>query len=296
LNPRDTPTIGVFDSGVGGLTILAELQARLPHERFVYAADNAHFPYGTRTPADVTKWTLATVGQMLATVPVDVIVVACNTASTAALPSLRQKFGIPVVGVVPAVKPAAASTKSGVVGLLATSATVTRPYTDELIDQHARHVTVVRVGSKLLVDLAEAKLRGESVVIEQVRQEIAPFFTYKCASSELGEQPKSVDTIVLGCTHFPLLLDELKQAAQWPVTWLDSGSAVAQRTAALLGERGIQVASGKVSGVAPAAENICFFTSVSDTTGATSIANLLPVLAQYDLLQVRHLPLPIDVQ
>jgi glutamate racemase len=296
LNPRDTPTIGVFDSGVGGLTILSELQSRLPHARFVYAADNAHFPYGTRSPADVTKWTLATVGQMLATVPVDVIVVACNTASTAALPALRQKFGIPVVGVVPAVKPAAAGTKSGVVGLLATSATVTRPYTDELIDQHARHVTVLKVGSKLLVDLAEAKLRGESVVIEQVRQEIAPFFAYKHRSSEFGAEPNSVDTIVLGCTHFPLLLDELKQAAQWPVTWLDSGSAVAQRTAAVLGERGIQTDSGNVSRVVRGAENICFFTSVSDAMGASSVTNLLPVLAQYDLLQVRHLPLPIDVQ
>ena len=290
MNPRDAPTIGVFDSGVGGLTILAELQSRLPHARFVYTADNAHFPYGTRTPADVTKWTLATVGQMLATVAVDVIVVACNTASTAALPALRQKFGIPVVGVVPAVKPAAACTKSGVVGLLATSATVTRPYTDDLIDQHARHVTVVRVGSKLLVDLAEAKLRGETLIIDQVRQEIAPFFNYKNTASDVGKQPKSVDTIVLGCTHFPLLLDELKQAALWPVMWLDSGSAVAQRTVAVLGERGLKIAPDG----ARALDNICFFTSVSETTGATSMANLLPVLAQYDLPVIRHLPLPID--
>ncbi len=225
---RRSPTIGVIDSGVGGLSVLAAVRERLPSCRFRYVADNLHYPYGLRAEDDVVRCVVLSVDRVLAREPLDLLIVACNTASTVVLPALRQRHAFPIVGVVPAVKPAAQRTRTGTIGLLATPLTVNVRYMDELIAEHAPGKTVVRVGSNILVGAAEAKLRGEPVDLRAIAAEIAPFF-----SAVPGRAP--VDVCVLGCTHFPLLREELAKAAPHRVLWLDSAEAIAARVASLLG-------------------------------------------------------------
>src|SRR5690606_17659989 len=179
--PRPEPTprlprVLVFDSGVGGLSILAEIRARVPHCELVYACDNGAFPYCTKGKeglATRVDWVLKAL--IRATAP-DIVVVACNTASTVALPHVRAHFQKPVVGVVPAIKPAAKLTQSGVIGLLATPATVARPYTLGLIADFASHCTVHRLGSARLVQIAEDKLRGQTPNTAEIRDIISPLF------------------------------------------------------------------------------------------------------------------------
>ena len=219
-------TIGIFDSGVGGLAVYREVRARLPGARFVYCFDNLHFPYGSLSEDEVVLHTLAAVQSLVVRHQVNLLIIACNTASTIVLPQLRTLLAIPVIGVVPAIKPAAALTKTGTIGLLATHATVARRYSDELIAQYASGCQVVRVGSSALVELAERKLRGAPLDLTKVRAEIAPLFA-------AGPGPQQLDCVVLGCTHFPLLAEELVQAAPWPVQWLDSGTAIAGRSVQL---------------------------------------------------------------
>jgi glutamate racemase len=227
------PRIGVFDSGVGGLSVYEQIRRRLPGAHYVYCSDNLNYPYGTKTEAEVVAAVRRAVGLVDAKYPLDLIVVACNTASTLVLPFLRSEFAVPVVGVVPAVKPAAAASTSKIIGLLATPGTVRRPYTDELVQSFASQCQVIRVGSKLLIDAAEAKLRGEALDDDSLATEIAPFFAAGGAGGRL-------DIVVLGCTHFPLLRPELERLAPWPVQWIDSGDAVAQRVRQLFGEQGPQ--------------------------------------------------------
>lgn len=222
---QTAPAIGVFDSGVGGLSIYASIAKRLPEARYAFCSDNAHFPYGVRDEADVIHCVVGACERFVAKAGLDILVIACNTASTAALPALRDRLKIPVVGVVPAIKPAVSLSKTKVIGLLATPGTVKRSYTDDLVKQHAAGTHVVRVGSSALVEMAEGKLRGITPDPAAVRREIEPMFTTKA--------PGKVDVIVLGCTHFPLLTPELAAAAPWPVTWLDSGDAVAARVSVL---------------------------------------------------------------
>jgi glutamate racemase len=167
----------------------------------------------------------------------ELLVLACNTASTVALPKLRTSFTVPVVGVVPAIKPAASLTRTRTIGLLATPGTVQRPYIDELIQAHAADCRVLRAGSRRLVELAEKKLRGAAVPPAEVAAELAPLFNASPAGAS------RLDTVVLGCTHFPLLLDELAAAAPWPVQWLDASAGVAARTAYLLREQGRDAAA-----------------------------------------------------
>ena len=220
-------TIGIFDSGVGGLAVYQEVRQRLPGAAYVYCFDNKHFPYGSLHEDAVIQYTLDAAVPLVQRYQLNLLIVACNTASTVVLPPLRQLLPIPVIGVVPAIKPAAAATKTGTIGLLATPATVQRRYSDELILQHASGCQVMRVGSSVLVDLAERKLRGAVPSLAlAVQHEIAPLFAG-------GPGPKQIDTVVLGCTHFPLLAAELKQAAPWPVQWLDSGAAIAARCSEL---------------------------------------------------------------
>jgi glutamate racemase len=164
----------------------------------------------------------------------DVLVVACNTASTIVLPSLRARFSIPVVGVVPAIKPAAQISRTRVIGLLATPGTVRRQYTDALIREFASDCTVNMVGTSELVAMAERKLRGTPVDLDALKHEIQPLF--ERAPNATGK----IDTVVLGCTHFPMLVDELVQCSPWPISWIDSSEAVANRVltiAAQLPER-----------------------------------------------------------
>ncbi len=235
------PRIVVFDSGVGGLSIYEEMRLLLGPAEYIYCSDNAYFPYGIKSDDVVTQRVIDVARALEEKFHPDVYVVACNTASTVALEPLRQSITASVVGVVPAIKPAAASSVSGIIGLLATPATIKRPYTDELINNFAPNTRVVKVGSAKLVGLAEDFLRGLPIDQAAVAAEIKPLFV-KDADDKHG-----TDTVVLGCTHFPLLVDFLIKASPWPVRWLDSGPAVAARVKSLLpalGERGVLAPTG----------------------------------------------------
>lgn len=227
--------IAVFDSGLGGLTILQSLRARLPDGHYFYGMDNANFPYGPKSEAQVVEAVTGFLQRLLPTIRPDCLVIACNTASVAALKAVRGLYTIPVVGVVPAIKPAAAMTKTGVIGLLATPATIQSPYSSDLIKKYAPNCKVVRVGSARLAGIAEAKLRGRKPVAEEIARELAPFFA-PAGSGEADAQSKDcVDVVVLGCTHFPLLRDEFRAVSPGMIDWIDSGAAVAERVATVLG-------------------------------------------------------------
>ena len=213
-----------FDSGVGGLSVLAPARKLLPNAPFIYAADSAGYPYGTKTEAELAARVPALLGRMVERFRPRLAVIACNTASTIALEHVRAALDIPVVGTVPAIKPAAELSKSRVIGVLGTNATVRQPYVDDLAARFASDCTVIRHGSAELVDLAEAKLRGEAVPIEAVQQAIAP----------LIRQPggEKIDVMVLACTHFPLLQDEI--ASAFPtIAQVDGGPGIARRIAHL---------------------------------------------------------------
>ena len=214
----------IFDSGVGGLSVVKALREQMPGAPLAYVCDNAALPYGTKADAWLVQRIVQVCRAAVATSGARVLVVACNTASTLALEALRAAVPIPVVGTVPAIKPAAALSRSGVIGLLATSATVTRPYTDTLIHDFAGHCTVVRVAADGLVEQAERLLAGEPVDDAVIDAGLAPLW---CAPT--------LDTVVLGCTHFPLLRDLLNARAPRPLQWVDSGSAIARRVAQVAG-------------------------------------------------------------
>jgi glutamate racemase len=220
------PTILAADSGLGGLTVVAEIRRLLPAARLAYLCDNAFFPYGRRPDAELLDHFLNVMERAVRQVRPDLIVTACNTISTICLPELRAATTIPVVGVVPAIKPAAQQSRRKVIGLLATAATIDRPYTDDLIRRHAADCTVLRIGSGDLVEMAEAKLLGHAIDRARLPAILAPFF-----SRPQDQQP---DVVVLGCTHFPLLRTELEAAGPAGVAWIDSGVAVARRVLEVL--------------------------------------------------------------
>ena len=211
----------VFDSGMGGLTVAAAVRRLMPEARLAYLADTAAFPYGAWDEPHLVERICGVVGRAIAETGPSVVIVACNTASTVALEQLRHRYSVPFVGTVPAIKPAAARTRSGVIGVLATKGTVSREYTRALIDTYAFHCEVVLHGCGGLADLAERKMRGETVVSEAVAAEIHPVFV------ERGD--KRTDVVVLGCTHYPLLLEELHKAAPWPCGFIDPSDAIARR-------------------------------------------------------------------
>ena len=219
------PNVLVFDSGVGGLSILAELRRALPQCQLTFACDNEQFPYGTKDERTLTERVDKVLKALIRRVNPDIIVVACNSASTLVLPRIRSHFNKPVVGVVPAVKPAAKLSTTKRIGLLATPGTVKRQYTKQLITDFASDCTVISVGSSELVALAEQKLRGEAVSTNALKKILAPFL----AEPEL-------DTMILACTHFPLLRDELSELMDSDVQWVDSGQAIARRVQSLLPE------------------------------------------------------------
>ncbi len=214
--------IVVFDSGVGGLTILQALKNRLIEAEYIYASDKEHFPYGTKPDETVKNLASDFCQKLYQAHQPDILVVACNTASTLALEEIRQKVPCPVVGVVPAIKPAAKISQTKLIGLLATPATVKRAYIDRLASEFASDCTLIRVGSSQLVQIAEDKVAGKSVSLNIIADEIAPLFE------------ANVDVIVLGCTHFPHLIEEFKTVAPRPVVWLDSSEAIANRVISLL--------------------------------------------------------------
>ncbi|MFD2181037.1 glutamate racemase [Rhodoplanes azumiensis] len=246
------PTILVFDSGLGGLTVLREVVAARPDARYVYAADDAFFPYGRRGEAALTARLVPLMGELIAAHQPDLVVIACNTASTLVLPHLRAAFGVPFVGTVPAIKPACAASQSRLVSVLGTEATVKREYTRALIRDFGQGCAVTLVGSAHLASIAEAALRAEPVDAAAIGREIAPCF--------VEEDGRRTDTIVLACTHYPLLRDELVAASPWPVAFVDPAPAIARRVADLLGgERPAPDASPLVGG--RAAEDAIVFTS-----------------------------------
>jgi glutamate racemase len=260
------PRILVFDSGVGGLSVLDCIAAALPQAGLVYAADNAYFPFGTKEEEALVarvKEVLAVLSQRFSP---DLIVVACNTASTVALPAVRATVPAPVVGTVPAIKPAAEASITRTIGLLGTPGTVRRKYTQALIDKFASDCTVVRHGSAELVDLAERKLRGTSIDPEVVGGILAGLF----------QQPggADIDTVVLACTHFPLLGPELAARSPRPLRWIDSGAAIARRVATLLESQAATPADR------PSAHRAVF------TARTAAIEDLRPALARRGLNEV----------
>ncbi|WP_275287031.1 glutamate racemase [Halomonas elongata] len=208
----------VFDSGVGGLSVVASLRRRLPEAALAYACDNAMMPYGVREDDWLVERILEVCGAAVAASGCAGLVVACNTASTLALEALREHLAVPVVGTVPAIKPAAGMSETRHIGLLATSATVARPYTLRLIREFAGDCRVTRMAADPLVAEAERWVMGACPDPDVLIRTLSP----------LAKMP-SLDTVVLGCTHFPLLRDRLIEAAPWSVRWVDSGDAIARR-------------------------------------------------------------------
>lgn len=215
----DAPLL-FFDSGVGGLSVLAPVREALPTAPIIYAADSAGFPYGTKTEEEIASRVPALLGRLVERFQPRLVVIACNTACTIALDHVREALDVPVVGTVPAIKPAAEMTTSRVIGVLGTEATVRQPYVDALARRFAAGCTVLRHGSAELVALAESKLAAGRVSVEDVRLAALPLF----AQDTGGD----IDTVVLACTHFPLLGDELRQA--FPnLSWIDGGAGIARR-------------------------------------------------------------------
>lgn len=240
--PRRRPTILVFDSGLGGLTVLARTAPLCPGADIVYAADDAGFPYGRLDEGALVARVLTVMERLVARFHPDLVVVACNTASTLVLPALRARFTLPFVGTVPAIKPAATLTRSRMISVLATPGTVARDYTRGLIDTYARGCDVTLVGSTRLAGLCEAALKGEPVDDAAVRAEIAPCFVER--------DGRRTDVVTLSCTHYPLLLERMQHLAPWPVDWIDPAPAIARRVLSLLGPAAEQRADGPADSVA----------------------------------------------
>ncbi|MEA2993695.1 MAG: glutamate racemase [Alphaproteobacteria bacterium] len=221
------PTILLFDSGLGGLTVHREVAAARPDAHLIYAADDAAFPYGRLAEAELSARVIDVMGKLIETHRPDLVIIACNTASTLVLPQLRTRFSVPFIGTVPAIKPACAASISKRVSVLGTEATVSREYTRALIRQFANGVDVTLVGSARLATYAEAELRSEPVADPAIAEEMAPCF--------IDAKNRRTDTIVLACTHYPLLLERFIRLQPWPVTFIDPAPAIARRVVDLLG-------------------------------------------------------------
>lgn len=267
-NSGRAPRLLFVDSGLGGLTVLRAARSSVPEADVLYIADDAGFPYGSKSDATLAARLFAIIEAGVRDFEPDCIVLACNTASTIALQTLRENFPIPIVGTVPAVKPAAALTRSGCVSVLATPATVAREYTLTLIKKFGAEARFTLVGAPMLAGLAEAHASGAVVDGEAIAREIAPAF--------VDEGGARTDVVVLGCTHYPLLLDKLDALAPWPVAWLDPAPAIARRIANVLAEAGHIVGVGAKSGHG----------EIRFTSG------LSPSPALIRLLQSHHLTLP----
>ncbi|RTL96455.1 MAG: glutamate racemase [Bradyrhizobiaceae bacterium] len=224
------PTILVFDSGLGGLSVLREVVRARPDAHYVYVADDAFFPYGHHSQEALIARVVPLMGELIAGHRPDLIVIACNTASVQTLAPLRAAYATPFVGTVPAIKPACAQSRTKRVSVLGTKATVQREYTHALIRDFAQGCAVTLVGSPELASLAEAALSGTSVSDAAIAAEIAP-----CFVGDATDPAGRTDSVVLACTHYPLLLDRLERLAPWPIAWIDPAPAIARRVVDLLG-------------------------------------------------------------
>ena len=213
----------VFDSGVGGLSVYKEVSTLLPSLNYIYVFDNEAYPYGELEPATLIRRVSCIIDDFIQAHHIDLVIIACNTASTIVLPALRQSHSIPIVGVVPAIKPASLISRKAV-GLIATPATITREYTHDLIKNFSNDRDVKLLGSTRLVDIAENKLRGREVNLEELAEILSPLMNH-------------IDVAVLGCTHFPLLKDEIQIVLGQDVVMIDSGRAIADRVSSLLDEK-----------------------------------------------------------
>ena len=261
--PSHRPLL-IFDSGVGGLSVLGPIRKLLPTAPIVYVADSAGFPYGTKSGAEIAARVPALLGRLAERFDPQLIVIACNTASTIALTEVRAALDIPIVGTVPAIKPAAAISKTRTIGVLGTDATVRQPYVDRLSQEFASDCTVIRHGSAELVELAEAKLRGS----------LSPCGDFSRVLDGLFAQPSGdrIDVVVLACTHFPLVETDLAAAAPQPVHFVDGKEGIARRTAWLMGD---------VSWPEAPSEGIAMFTRWTDQT-----EHFRPGLARFGLTRL----------
>ncbi len=223
--PHPDAPILFFDSGVGGLSVLRPVLAALPQAPIVYATDHAGLPYGEKSEAEVGTRVSALLGRLVERVRPRLAVIACNTASTIALAHVRAALEVPFVGTVPAIKPAAERSRTRVIGVLGTAATVRQPYVDALAAAHGADCTILRHGANELVLAAEAKLAGEAVDRAVIARAVAG----------LTGQPGGgrMDAVVLACTHFPLLADELRGVLGARVALIDGGDGIARRVAYL---------------------------------------------------------------
>jgi glutamate racemase len=226
----------IFDSGIGGLTVLREARVLLPQMQFVYVADDAAFPYGAWDENELTARMVTLFGDLIAKWEPELVVIACNTASTIGIGALREAFpSTGFVGTVPAIKPAAERTRSGLVSVLATPGTVKRQYTRDLITSYASKCEVNLVGSTGLAALAERYMRGGFTDEAAVAAEIAPCFVER--------EGKRTDIVVLACTHYPFLANRMRKMAPWPVDWIDTSEAIARRALNLLEQGDLDIAA-----------------------------------------------------
>ena len=256
-----------FDSGVGGLSVLAATRALLPRAPLVYAGDSAGFPYGIKSEAEIAARVPALLGRLVERFHPRLVVIACNTASTIALPTIRAALDLPVVGTVPAIKPAALASRTRAIGVLGTEATVRQAYVDNLAREFADDCLVLRHGSADLVEAAEARLRGQSVAPER----------FAAALRGLLDQPggERIDTVVLACTHFPLVADDLAAASPRPLIFVDGAPGIARRVAALTEGQAWPAAAG---------EGVAVFTRLGPAEQA-----LAPALARFGLGRLEEL-------
>jgi len=213
--------------------VLREIVGARPDAHYVYVADDAFFPYGHHSEEQIIARVVPLVGELIAAHSPDLVVIACNTASTLVMSHLRQAYQVPFVGTVPAIKPACASSKTKRVSVLGTKGTVKREYTRKLIDDFAQGCEVTLVGSGELAALAESALSGNEVSDADIAAELAPCFV------GAGDAART-DTVVLACTHYPLLLDRLIILSSWSVDWIDPAPAIARRVVDLLGGPGLE--------------------------------------------------------
>jgi glutamate racemase len=253
-----------FDTGVGGLSVFTKVRAALPNAPMVYAADYAGLPYGEKSEMEVATRVCALLGRLSERFCPRLVVIACNTASVIALGHVRAVLGVPIVGTVPAIKPAALATQTGIIGLLGTNATIRQPYVDRLQTEHASGMTMLRHAAPSLVYAAEAKLRGETPDMEV------------CRDAVLGliGQPggKNLDAMALGCTHFPMLIEELEQAAvdlghDRTIAFVDGSDGIARRIKHLTADHvwpkvatpGICITTGSIDDISPYKPHLATF-------------------------------------
>ena len=265
-SPPPVAPLLFFDSGIGGLSVLRAVREKLPHAPIIYAADYAGLPYGTKSEAEIAARVPALLGRLVERYRPRLVTIACNTACTIALGHVRAALDLPVVGTVPAIKPAAEATRTGVIGLLGTAATIRQPYVDRLQSDHAAGMTLLRHAAPELVHAAEAKLRGEFVNPQ----------IYVDAMRGLTHHPDGdrLDVVALGCTHFPLVADELA-AASSNMRFVDGAAGIARRIA--------HVTHGQPWPAEPPE-------GIFVTTGAVGdVESLRPALADHGLTQIKSL-------